>query len=104
MRPCISQNWVVNLVNLTHFGSPTFPLVILVLYHQLGLFFRLSSYIFLYFFLRSKVVNNNVCVCKRERESERERERERLMLGLVVCVELAKLWLTHPFFFLSLDM
>ena len=50
------------------------------------------------------MVNNNVCVCKRERESERERERERLMLGLVVCVELAKLWLTHPFFFLSLDM
>ena len=36
VEPFISQNWVVNFVDLIHFNPQTFPLVILVLHHHLG--------------------------------------------------------------------
>jgi len=69
MGPFVNQNWVINFINLIHFGPPTFSLVILVLRHQLKQSSRLSFYIsycildfifmfFLDFFWGSKIYNN----------------------------------------------
>ena len=46
MGPFVNQNWVVNFANLVYFGPLTFPFFILVLHHQLGQSFRISSYVF----------------------------------------------------------
>jgi hypothetical protein len=45
MGPFVNQNWVVNFANLVYFGPLTFPFFILVLHHQLGQSFRISSYV-----------------------------------------------------------
>jgi len=48
MGPFVNQNWVANFIL---FGPPTFPLVTLVLHHQLGQSSRFSLCISLFNFL-----------------------------------------------------
>jgi len=75
MRHFVKQNWVANFANFISFDPLTFPLVTLVLHHQLEqssrlsscisscilIFFSFFSFLFLIFFVGSKV-SNNICL------------------------------------------